>query len=82
MSGVARRHGFPASATLSSADKSFRRNLELCRFAHCARVSFDSSRGDLFVCRVACNFVNAENLASFEFAVEALEFPLLLVLLH
>ena len=40
MSGVARRHGFPPSATLSSADKSFRRNLELCRFAHCARVSF------------------------------------------
>ena len=31
---------FPPSATLSSADKSFRRNLELCRFAHCARVSF------------------------------------------
>jgi carbonic anhydrase len=44
--------------------------------------AFDSSRGDLFVCRVACNFVNADNLASFEFAVDALKFPLLLVLRH
>jgi hypothetical protein len=40
MSGVATRHGFPPRATLSSADKSFRRNLELCRLAHCARVRF------------------------------------------
>ena len=44
--------------------------------------AFDSSRGDLFVCRVVCNFVNADNLASFEFAVDALKFPLLLVLRH
>ena len=44
--------------------------------------AFDSSRGDLFVCRVAGNFVNPDNLASFEFAVEVLKTPLILVLGH
>jgi carbonic anhydrase len=46
------------------------------------KYAFDSLRGALLVCRVACNFVNADNLASFEFAVDALKFPLLLVLRH
>jgi carbonic anhydrase len=43
--------------------------------------AFDSSHCDLFVCRVVCNFI-ADNLASVEFAVDALKFPLLLVLRH
>ena len=44
--------------------------------------AFDSGRGDLFVVRVAGNFVNTDNLASFEYAVEVLKTPLLLVLGH
>ena len=45
-------------------------------------ISFDTSRGDLFVVRVAGNFVNADNLASFEYAVAELKTPLILVLGH
>lgn len=81
--GLARRHDFvaerealvggqnPYAAVLSCADS---------RIA--PEYAFDSSRGDLFVCRVAGNFVNPENIASFEYAVEVLKTPLLLVLGH
>ncbi len=44
--------------------------------------AFDTSRGDLFVVRVAGNFVNIDNLASFEYAVAVLKTPLILVLGH
>ncbi len=44
--------------------------------------AFDTSRGDLFVCRVAGNFVTPDNLASFEFAAAVLNTPLIMVLGH
>jgi carbonic anhydrase len=44
--------------------------------------AFDSGRGDLFVCRVAGNFANAESIASLEYAVAVLGAPLILVLGH
>ena len=44
--------------------------------------AFDSGRGDLFVARVAGNFANPNNIASFEYAVEVLKMPLLMVLGH
>ena len=44
--------------------------------------AFDSGRGDLFVCRVAGNFANAESIASLEYAVAELGTPLILVLGH
>jgi carbonic anhydrase len=44
--------------------------------------AFDSSRGDLFVCRVAGNFADANSIASFEYAVAVLGTPLILVLGH
>jgi carbonic anhydrase len=44
--------------------------------------AFDSGRGDLFVCRVAGNFANAETIASLEYAVAVLAVPLILVLGH
>ena len=44
--------------------------------------AFDSGRGDLFVCRVAGNFANAESVASLEYAVAVLNVPLILVLGH
>jgi carbonic anhydrase len=44
--------------------------------------AFDSGRGDLFVARVAGNFANPNNIASFEYAVEVLKTPLLMVLGH
>ena len=81
--GVSKRHDFkherepltrgqnPFAAILSCADS--RIAPEFC---------FDSGRGDLFVCRVAGNFANAETIASFEYAVHVLAVPLILVLGH
>jgi carbonic anhydrase len=43
---------------------------------------FDQSRGDLFVVRVAGNFVNQDGLASLEFTTKVLGTPLIMVLGH
>ncbi|MCP3368764.1 carbonic anhydrase [Bradyrhizobium cajani] len=43
---------------------------------------FGSGLGDLFVCRLAGNFVNDDTLASMEYAVAVLNTPLVLVLGH
>jgi len=43
---------------------------------------FNQGLGNLFVVRVAGNIVNAENLASIEYAVEHLKTPLIVVLGH
>ena len=81
--GVMRRHDFqrerealaggqnPYAAILSCADS---------RIA--PEYAFDSSRGDLFVCRVAGNFASEETIASLEYAVAVLDTPLILVLGH
>jgi carbonic anhydrase len=81
--GVSRRHDFkhereplsrgqnPFAAVLSCADS--RIASEYC---------FDTARGDLFVCRVAGNFASDDIVASFEYAVEVLNTPLILVLGH
>ena len=42
----------------------------------------DAGRGDLFVCRVAGNLINDDVIASFEYAVSALNTPLIIVLGH
>lgn len=81
--GDARRHDFlrerealvggqnPYAGILSCADS---------RIA--PEYAFDSSRGDLFVVRVAGNFANADNIASFEYAVAILKTPLIVVVGH
>jgi carbonic anhydrase len=61
----------PYAAVLSCADS---------RIA--PEYAFDSSRGDLFVCRVAGNFASDEIIASLEYAVAVLNTPLILVLGH
>jgi carbonic anhydrase len=43
---------------------------------------FDQGPGDLFVCRVAGNYVNVDNLASLEYGVAVLGAPLIMVLGH
>ena len=45
-------------------------------------LAFDQGPGDLFVVRVAGNFVNDDGLASLEYAVNFLETPLVMVLGH
>jgi len=81
--GVMARHDFkrerealvggqnPYAAILSCADS---------RIA--PEYAFDSSRGDLFVCRVAGNFASDETIASLEYSVAVLGAPLILVLGH
>ena len=81
--GVSRRHDFkherealtrgqnPFAAVLSCADS--RIAPEYC---------FDAGRGDLFVCRVAGNFASDDIVASFEYAVQVLNTPLIMVLGH
>jgi carbonic anhydrase len=81
--GVSRRHDFkherealsrgqnPFAAVLSCADS--RIAPEYC---------FDTARGDVFVCRVAGNFASDDIIASFEYAVEVLNTPLIMVLGH
>ena len=43
---------------------------------------FDQHPGDLFICRIAGNYVNVDILASIEYGVEVLKTPLLMVLGH
>jgi carbonic anhydrase len=43
---------------------------------------FDTARGDVFVCRVACNFASDVMIASLEYAVQVLNTPLIMVLGH
>src|ERR1700675_3570543 len=81
--GESRRHDFkrerealvggqnPFAAILSCADS---------RVA--PEYAFDTGRGDLFVCRVGGNFLNNDVIARFEYAVEVLHTPLLMVLGH
>lgn len=81
--GVSKRHDFaherealaggqnPFAGVLSCADS--RISPEYC---------FDTARGDLFVCRVAGNFASDDIVASFEYAVEVLKTPLVMVLGH
>lgn len=45
-------------------------------------LAFDQGPGEVFVVRVAGNFVNPDGLASFEYAVQFLGAPLLMVLGH
>ena len=44
--------------------------------------TFDTGRGDVFVCGLAGNFANTDSIASFEYAVSALGTPLIFVLGH
>lgn len=61
----------PYACVLSCADS--RISPELC---------FDEERGDLFVTRVAGNYVTTDLLASLEYAVAVLKTPLIMVLGH
>jgi carbonic anhydrase len=62
---------YPIAAIVSCADS--RVSPEL---------AFDQGPGDLFVVRVAGNFVNEDGLASLEYGVQFLQVPLIVVLGH
>jgi carbonic anhydrase len=62
---------YPIAAIVSCADS---------RVA--PELAFDQGPGDLFVVRVAGNFVNEDGLASLEYGVKFLQVPLIMVLGH
>lgn len=81
--GVAKRHDFVAEReALVGGQNPFAGILSCADSRIAPEYAFDTSRGDLFVVRVAGNFVNTDNLASFEYTVEVLKTPLLVVLGH
>ena len=81
--GVAKRHDFLAEReALVGGQNPFAGILGCADSRIAPEYAFDTGRGDLFVVRVAGNFLNLDNLASFEYAVEVLKTPLLLVLGH
>jgi carbonic anhydrase len=81
--GVAKRHDFVAEReALAGGQNPFAGILSCADSRIAPEYAFDTARGDLFVVRVAGNFVNTDNLASFEYAVAVLKTPLILVLGH
>jgi carbonic anhydrase len=81
--GVAKRHDFVAEReALVGGQNPFAGILSCADSRVAPEYAFDTSRGDLFVVRVAGNFVNTDNLASFEYGVAVLKTPLILVLGH
>ena len=81
--GVALRHDFKHEReALAKGQNPFAGILSCADSRIAPEYAFDTGRGDLFVCRVAGNFLNDDVLASFEYAVAVLNTPLLMVLGH
>jgi len=81
--GLTRRHDFRSErAALMGGQNPYAALLSCADSRVGPEFAFDSFRGDLFVVRVAGNFVNDDNLASFEYGVAVLHVPLLMVLGH
>jgi carbonic anhydrase len=81
--GVMKRHDFNSEReALAGGQNPFAGILSCADSRIAPEYAFDSGRGDLFVVRVAGNFVDRDGLASFEYAVKFLGTPLLVVLGH
>ena len=81
--GVAKRHDFIAQReALVTGQNPYAAILGCSDSRIAPEYAFDSGRGDLFVVRIAGNFANPEAIASFEYGVEVLKTPLVLVLGH
>jgi carbonic anhydrase len=81
--GVTRRHDFKHERAALEAGQNPYAGILSCADSRVApEYAFDSGRGDLFVCRVAGNFANAESIASLEYGVAILNVPLIIVLGH
>jgi len=83
VTGVMKRHDFGAErGALAGGQNPFAGILSCADSRIAPEYAFDTGRGDLFVVRVAGNFMNEDVLASFEYAVKFLSTPLLVVLGH
>lgn len=78
-----RQHDFSAGrAARASAQYPFAAILSCADSRVAPELAFDQGPGELFVCRVAGNFVNDDGLASLEYGVQVLGLPLIMVLGH
>jgi carbonic anhydrase len=83
VNGVARRHDFKTEREALVGGQNPYAGILSCADSRIApEYTFDSARGDLFVCRVAGNFANDDTIASMEYAVAILGVPLIMVLGH
>ena len=81
--GTTRRHNFKSEREALVGGQIRLPGVLSCADSRIApEYAFDSSRGDLFVCRVAGNFANDDTVASLEYGVAVLNSPLILVLGH
>lgn len=81
--GVAKRHDFVSERfTLVKGQNPYAAILSCADSRVAPEFAFDTGRGDVFVCRVAGNFASDESVASLEYAVAALNTPLIVVLGH
>jgi carbonic anhydrase len=81
--GVMKRHNFGSEReALAGGQNPFAGILSCADSRVAPEFAFDTGRGDLFVVRVAGNFVDIDGLASFEYAVKFLGTPLLVVIGH
>jgi carbonic anhydrase len=81
--GVSRRHDFKHEReALSQGQNPFAAVLSCADSRIAPEYCFDTGRGDVFVCRVAGNFASDDIVASFEYAVQVLNTPLIMVLGH
>jgi carbonic anhydrase len=81
--GVSKRHDFKHEReALSAGQNPFAGILSCADSRISPEYCFDVARGDIFVCRVAGNFASDDMIASFEYAVEVLSTPLIVVLGH
>ncbi|MCH2117019.1 MAG: carbonic anhydrase [Pirellulales bacterium] len=76
------RDFYPNRQTLASGQSPHSAILACSDSRVAPELVFDQSRGDLFVVRVAGNFVNQDGLASLEFTTKVLGTPLIMVMGH
>ncbi|HEY2341778.1 MAG TPA: carbonic anhydrase [Chthoniobacteraceae bacterium] len=83
VSGVMNRHDFATEReALAGGQNPFAAILSCADSRIAPEYAFDTGRGDLFVVRLAGNFLNDDGLASLEYGVKFLGIPLLVVLGH
>lgn len=81
--GTMKRHDFAAErAALVGGQNPYAAILSCADSRIGPEFAFDTARGDLFVVRVAGNFLDTEGLASLEYTTAVLGTPLLVVLGH
>jgi carbonic anhydrase len=83
VSGAMKRHDFIAERTALAGGQNPYAAILTCSDSRIGpEFAFDTARGDVFVVRVAGNFVSTEGLASLEYTTAVLGTPLIVVLGH